>query len=94
LQCKGFFAPITLGSYTVALSKNKEIEMGPGNKKQQTTHTNKDLAKWNKQQYGDSDERNFGAAHHQARNDYQDAGSPFGKLSSRERKSKTDTEAK
>lgn len=68
--------------------------MGPSNKKAQTTHTNKDLADWNKNQYNDSDEHNFGAAHHQARNDYQDAGSPFGELSGRDRDSKSDTEAK
>jgi len=68
--------------------------MGPGNKKQQTTHTNKDLEKWNENQYNDSDKRNFGAAFHQARNDYQDLGSPFGPLSGRDRDSKSDTKAK
>ena len=67
--------------------------MKPGNKKQQTTHTNKDLQEWNRKQYGDDDKRNFGPAFHQARNDYQDAGSPFGELSNRDCDSKSDTHA-
>lgn len=66
--------------------------MGP--LKKSTTFTREDLEDWNRQQYDDSDKRNIGAAEHQARNDYQDSGSPFGELSERDRSSKSDTEAK
>ncbi len=63
-------------------------------KKDMFRDTNDDLKERNKKQYGDDDARNIGATHHQARNDYQDLGEPFGPLDNRDRSDKNDTNAK
>lgn len=82
---------MTLVLTMLVLYRKEGCEMGP--KKDQFSHTDKNLKDWNKSQYGDRDSENIDAAHHQARNDYQDSGSPFGSLD-RDRSSKDDTNAK
>lgn len=59
--------------------------------KDKTSFTDDDLKDWNKKQYDDDDSQNIGRAEHQARNDYQDSGEPFGSLSDRDRSDKSDT---
>jgi hypothetical protein len=42
----------------------------------------------------DSNSKDVSRAWHQARNDYQDSGSPFGKLGNRDRSTKSDVKSK
>ena len=55
-------------------------------------HDVNESAKEFQREKGDTPDTNkqFSKAEHQAKNDYQDAGSPFGELSNRDRSSKQD----
>ncbi len=56
---------------------------------------NQNLKEYNKETYGeDTSSKEISRANHQAKNDYQDDGEPFGPLSNRDRSTKEDVPSK